>query len=83
MSDRDLGDIPTADFRAAGHRLVDWIADYLDGLDRRPVLPRVKPGEIRAALPGTAPEAGEPFERILADFERVLVPGVTLWNHPR
>jgi aromatic-L-amino-acid decarboxylase len=83
MTQPNLGDIPTPQFREAGHQLVDWIADYLDGLDARPVLPRVRPGEIRAGLPGAAPEAGEPFERILADFERVLVPGLTLWNHPR
>src|SRR4029077_1453300 len=47
-----------------------------------PVLARVTPGDITAALPRTAPEDGEPFESIMADFERVLVPGLTHWNHP-
>lgn len=83
MGHSNFGDIRTEQFRAAGHQLVDWIADYLDSLDGRPVLPRVKPGEIRVALPDAAPEAGEPFEAILDDFERLLVPGLTLWNHPR
>ena len=71
-----------AEFRKHGHELVDWIADYLEHADRYPVLARVRPGDIRSALPSDAPEAGEPFERIMADFERVLVPGLTHWNHP-
>ncbi len=72
----------TADFRRHGHELVDWIADYVEHVERYPVLSRVKPGDIRAALPAHAPEAGESFEAIMADFERVLVPGLTHWNHP-
>jgi len=69
-------------FRRNGHSLVDWIADYLADPERYPVLSRVTPGEIAAALPPRAPEEGEPFEAIMADFERVLVPGLTHWNHP-
>ena len=71
-----------ADFRRHGHALVDWIAEYLAGAERYPVLPRVAPGDVRRALPGEAPEHGEPFEAIFADFERVLVPALTHWNHP-
>src|SRR5438477_8105199 len=70
------------DFRKHGHELVEWIADYLEHSDRYPVLARVKPGDIVAALPTNAPEEGEPFDAIMADFERVLVPGLTHWNHP-
>ncbi len=70
------------DFRRHGHALVDWIADYLEQPERYPVLSRVAPGEITAALPATPPEDAEPFESIMADFERVLVPGLTHWNHP-
>ena len=70
------------EFRTNAHRVADWIAEYLEHPDRYPVLPRVKPGDIRAALPGEAPEHGEPLETILADFERVIVPGLTHWNHP-
>jgi aromatic-L-amino-acid decarboxylase len=72
----------SATFRSHGHKLVDWIADYLDHADRYPVLARVKPGEIAASLPDHAPEEGEPFDAIMTDFERVLVPGLTHWNHP-
>jgi aromatic-L-amino-acid decarboxylase len=70
------------DFRRHGHALVDWIADYFERVERYPVLARVKPGDITGALPDSAPEDGEPFESIMADFERVLVPGLTHWNHP-
>jgi aromatic-L-amino-acid/L-tryptophan decarboxylase len=72
----------TADFRRHGHELVEWIADYLEHVERYPVLSRAKPGDIAAALPESAPEEGEPFDAIMADFERVLVPGLTHWNHP-
>jgi aromatic-L-amino-acid decarboxylase len=71
------------DFREAGHRLVDWIADYLEHSERYPVLAQVAPGEIMRALPSRAPEDPEPFDTIMADFERVLVPGLTHWNSPR
>lgn len=70
------------EFRAHAHRLVDWMADYLDAADSHRVLPDVVPGEIAARLAKEAPEAGEPFDAIMADFERVIVPGMTHWNHP-
>ena len=71
-----------SEFRPTAHRVADWIADYLEHPDRYPVLPRVKPGDIRAALPASAPERGESLDAILGDFERVIVPGLTHWNHP-
>ncbi len=75
-------DMPVEEFRRLGHRLVDWIADYLAGIERYPVLARVRPGEIRRQLPEHPPAVGEPFEEILRDFERILLPGITHWNHP-
>lgn len=71
-----------ASFRRHGHALVEWIAEYLAGSERYPVLSQVAPGDVRRALPDAAPEQGEPFETIFADFERVLVPALTHWNHP-
>src|SRR5688572_30738646 len=71
-----------SEFRRHGHALVEWIADYLAGSERYPVLPRISPGELRQALPASAPEHGEPFEAIFADFERLIVPALTHWNHP-
>ena len=82
MSPRSLGDMPADEFREEGRRLVEWLAEYFRWSLENPVLSRVRPGAIRAELPATAPEEGEPFERIVADFERVLVPGLTQWNHP-
>ena len=71
-----------SDFRRHGHALVDWIAEYLTGSERYPVLPRVAPGDVRRALPEAAPERGEAFDAVFADFERVIVPALTHWNHP-
>jgi aromatic-L-amino-acid/L-tryptophan decarboxylase len=69
-------------FRQEGHRLVDWIAGYLEHSERYPVLSRVRPGEIRGSLPASAPEHGEPFGALFADFEKMILPGITHWNHP-
>ena len=71
-----------AAFRRHGHELVDWIAEYLEHPEKYPILARAKPGDITSALPTSAPEDPESFGAIMADFERVLVPGLTHWNHP-
>jgi aromatic-L-amino-acid/L-tryptophan decarboxylase len=70
------------EFRRIGHQAVDWAADYLTNAERYPVLSRLKPGQLTDALPARGPEQGEPPERLLADFERLIVPAVTHWNHP-
>ena len=62
---------------------MEWVARYLEGVCELPVLARVAPGDVRAALPAAPPERGEPFEAILRDLDDVLVPGLTHWNHPR
>ena len=72
----------SSDFRRHGHALVEWIADYLSGAERYPILPRVSPGDVRRALPDQAPQHGESFDTVFADFERVIVPALTHWNHP-
>lgn len=69
-------------FRQAAHRAVDWVAEYLKDPKRYPVLPRIKPGDLVDALPHSGPEDGESYEAILADFERLILPAVTHWNHP-
>lgn len=71
------------DFRRAGHEAVEWIAEYLSNLGQYPVLPTLKPGELTDALPRSAPAQGESFEAIMHDFDRVIMPAVTQWNHPR
>jgi aromatic-L-amino-acid decarboxylase len=72
-----------SDFRADGKAALEWVARYLEGVGEQPVLAQVEPGEIRAALPSSPPERGEPFTAVLRDLDRVLVPGTTHWNHPR
>jgi aromatic-L-amino-acid decarboxylase len=72
-----------SDFRRAGHETVDWIADYLANVREMPVLATTQPGELFDALPAQAPEEGESFRRILRDFDRLVMPAVTQWNHPR
>ena len=69
-------------FRQCGHRAIDWVADYLAQPQRYPVLARVRPGELTDALPARGPEQGELPERLLTDFERLILPAVTHWNHP-
>src|SRR5512146_3485255 len=71
------------DFRRAGHDVVDWIAHYLEHTRDYPVLPKVKPGELTDALPRSAPEQGESYASILKDFDDIILPAVTHWNHPR
>ncbi|MEI7548106.1 MAG: pyridoxal-dependent decarboxylase [Actinomycetota bacterium] len=70
------------DFRLHGHALVDWIADYLEGIERYPVASQVQPGDIRASLPPHPPTTAEPFADVLADLDRVVMPGITHWQHP-
>ena len=70
------------EFRRWGHAAVDWIADYQRRVATLPVLSQVKPGELRAQLPAAAPEHGEPFDAILADVDRLIMPGITHWQSP-
>lgn len=70
------------EFRREAHRLVDWMADYLAEVERYPVRAQVKPGEIAARLPAAPPATAEPFAAMVADFERIVLPGMTHWQHP-
>ena len=70
------------EFRRYGRLVVDRIADYWEQVESLPVRSRVRPGEVAAALPAAAPETGEPFEAVLADLDRVVLPGLTHWQHP-
>jgi aromatic-L-amino-acid decarboxylase len=70
-------------FRAWAHRAADWSVDYLAGVGERPVRAQVAPGEIFRQLPAEPPAAGEPMEDIFSDLDRVVMPGMTHWQHPR
>ncbi|HKX76486.1 MAG TPA: pyridoxal-dependent decarboxylase [Acidimicrobiia bacterium] len=71
-----------SEFRRHGHQLVDWMADFFDQLDTLPIVPQVQPGDILSWLPDRAPEEGEPFPALMADLERVVLPGLAGWQHP-
>src|ERR1700680_3705180 len=70
------------EFRGHGHAVGDWIADYYTRIESFPVLSRAGPGQIRASLPADPPVKGEPFPAILADIERLILPGITHWQSP-
>ncbi len=72
----------TAEFRKHGYQLIDWLADYWEGIEQMPILPQVKPGEIRSLMPASAPEHPEPFDDIMADLDRVVMPGISHWQSP-
>lgn len=69
-------------FRQHGHQLIDLIADYRKTIAERPVMAQVEPGYLKAALPVAAPDQGEPFEAILDDFNKLVMPGLSHWQHP-
>ncbi len=70
------------EFRQYGYQLVDWLVDYYDNLENRPVKPEVSPGDIKAQLPSSPPKKSEDIEQILSDFQKTIVPGLTHWQHP-
>jgi aromatic-L-amino-acid decarboxylase len=69
-------------FRRAGHQFIDWIADYFENVEKYPVVARVEPGDIKKMIPAVPPARGEAIEAIFRDFENVLMPGITHWQHP-
>ncbi len=78
----ELGDMPTEDFRAALHRVADWIADYRANLEDFKISPDVRPGELISRLPASPPEEPAPIEEIFQDFQKQIVPGLVHWGHP-
>jgi aromatic-L-amino-acid decarboxylase len=70
------------EFRAAGHQIVDWVADYRATVGTRPVMARTEPGDIRKQLPPHPPADPEPFTNIVGDLNRIIVPGLSHWQHP-
>ena len=62
--------------------MVDWIADFMDNIEKYPVSPDLQPGEIKAQLPKDAPTKGEKMEDIFKDFQNIILPGISHWQHP-
>jgi len=69
-------------FRAFGHRFVDWVVDYMEHTDRYPVRSPLQPGDVKQRLPQSPPEQGESMDGIFDDFESIVLPGITHWQHP-
>lgn len=76
-------DMPSGEFRDVGKKLIDWSADYLDNLESYDVLPKIKPGEVKAKLPLCAPQKSESFDEIINDLDKIILPGITHWQHPK
>ncbi|HWA41496.1 MAG TPA: pyridoxal-dependent decarboxylase, partial [Gemmatimonadales bacterium] len=70
------------EFRANAHRLADWMADYLETLETRRVSPDLRPGDVKKLLPAHPPESAVGFAQVMADFEQIVLPGMTHWDHP-
>ena len=75
-------DMPSEEFKKNGYKLVDWIADYLTNIEKYPPLSQVSPGDILKRIPQTPPTNGEDIENVLNDVDKILVEGITHWNHP-
>jgi aromatic-L-amino-acid decarboxylase len=71
------------EFRKHGHAIVDWIADYRTRLEALPVMAKTEPGAVKALLPSSPPQEAEGFDAILRDLDRVVLPNLTIWQHPR
>ncbi|MHC4164176.1 MAG: pyridoxal-dependent decarboxylase [Planctomycetota bacterium] len=82
MADATSYHMGADEFRRRGREVVDWVASYLEGVEERRVLAAVEPGEVRSQLPEHPPEHPEPFESVMADLERVILPGITHWQSP-
>lgn len=77
-----MSDMPKEEFRKAGYQLIDWIADYLNSIEKYPVMSQIKPGDISKQIPVAPPVNGEKIEKVLSDIDNVLIDGITHWNHP-
>src|SRR6056297_22705 len=69
-------------FREEGKKIINWIADYYENIEKYPVLSQVEPGEIKASLPENPPQKGEPFSQIIHDLDEKIMPGITHWQSP-
>jgi len=81
-NDQTVGGMDPEEFRKVGKELIDWIADYLKDAEKYSVLSSAKPGSIKQQLPSSPPKSPEKMEAILSDFNNIILPGITHWNHP-
>ncbi|MCX6122739.1 MAG: pyridoxal-dependent decarboxylase [Ignavibacteriales bacterium] len=82
MAKDTFGGMDPEEFRTIGKEVVDWIADYLKKPENYPVFPNIQPGDIKEQLPTVPPSSSEKMDVILQDFNKIIIPGITHWNHP-
>jgi len=75
-------DMSPGDFKTYGYKIVDWIADYFENIEKFPVTPSIKPGDIKKLLPASPPSSSQSMDEILKDIDNIIIPGMTHWNHP-
>ena len=77
-----LGDMPAEEFKKYGYELIDWIAEYFTTIEKYPVVPNIKTGDIKNKLTKNPPTTSESFDKIFSDVDNIILPGVMHWNHP-
>jgi aromatic-L-amino-acid decarboxylase len=77
-----MSDMPSEEFRKSGYQLVDWIANYINDIEKYSPLSQVNPGDISKRIPKSPPQKGEEIEKVLSDVDKILMDGITHWNHP-
>lgn len=82
LTEAALGDLPEGEFRAALYQAAEWAINYRSSLDERAISGQAKPGDVAAGLPSTIPKQAVPIQKILADFDRILLPNLVHWGHP-
>jgi aromatic-L-amino-acid decarboxylase len=79
---KSVSDMPLSEFKKYGYELIDWVANYISNVDSFPVLPNIKPGDIKSQLPQNAPQSSEKMKKIISDLDKIILPGTTHWQHP-
>jgi len=77
-----LSDMPPEEFRKYGYQLIDWITEYLKDAEKYPVLSNINPGDVKNKIPLNPPNKPEQFNDVLSDIDKIIMPGMTHWNHP-
>ncbi len=82
IKSKNYGDMPAEEFKKYGYELIDWVTNYLENVASFPVLPNVKPGDVKNKLPNHAPQSGESINKIIEDLNKIILPATTHWQHP-
>lgn len=76
------GDMPAEDFKRYGYKMIDWIANYIENIDKYPVIPGISYGDVKENIPATPPFDGGDLDNVFSDVDDILMKGITHWNHP-